>query len=89
MMSYMMRIFSMMMILINGESSEKSWLFLIITGILLIIIGVFLTTKIKLGKLPGDIIIKKDNFVIYIPITTMLIISCIISFILYLINKFC
>lgn len=26
-MSYMMRIFSMMMILINGESSEKSWLF--------------------------------------------------------------
>jgi len=70
------------------KAVRKVGCFFIITGILMIIIGVFLTTKIKLGKLPGDIIIKKDNVVIYIPITTMLIISCIISFILYLINKF-
>lgn len=67
---------------------KKVGCFFIITGILFIIIGVLLTLKIRLGRLPGDIIIKKENFVIYIPITTMLIISCVISLILYLIDKF-
>jgi len=40
-----------------------------------------------LGKLPGDIYIKKENFTFYFPITTSVIISIIISFILYLVKK--
>lgn len=63
-------------------------LFFIVIGILFIIIGVLLSSKIRLGRLPGDIIIKKDNFIIYIPITTMLIISGIITFISFIIKKF-
>ena len=41
-----------------------------------------------LGKLPGDIRIKKENFSFYIPITTMIIISILVSLILWIIRKF-
>ncbi|HOV22072.1 MAG TPA: DUF2905 domain-containing protein, partial [bacterium] len=37
--------------------------------------------KFPLGKLPGDIIIKKENFVFYFPITTGILISIILTLI--------
>lgn len=40
-----------------------------------------------LGKLPGDISIKRENFTFYFPITTSLLISIIISLILFLFRK--
>jgi hypothetical protein len=40
------------------------------------------------GKLPGDIVIDRGNFKMYIPITTSILISVIISIILFLIQKF-
>jgi len=57
-------------------------------GIILILIGLFLSIggKIpfinKLGHLPGDIFIKRDNFVFYFPITTCVLISLVL-FILF------
>jgi hypothetical protein len=36
--------------------------------------------KLPIGRLPGDIVIDRPNLKIYIPITTMIIISIIISF---------
>lgn len=41
-----------------------------------------------IGNLPGDIKIEKENFKLYFPITTMLLISIIISIILHLIKRF-
>ncbi len=64
---------------------------LIIAGIVIFILGLLLTFSDKipfLGKLPGDIIIKKENFTFYFPIVTSIIISLILSLIFYLINKF-
>jgi hypothetical protein len=43
---------------------------------------------LPIGKLPGDIVIDKPNFKMYIPITSMLIISLILSLIFWLIKKF-
>ena len=40
-----------------------------------------------LGKLPGDIVIKKENFSLYFPLATCLLVSAIISLILFLINR--
>lgn len=63
---------------------------LIVIGILLIFIGILLSFSGKipfLGKLPGDIYIKKDNFSFFFPITTCIIISIIISLILQLFKK--
>jgi hypothetical protein len=40
-----------------------------------------------LGKLPGDIYIKRDNFSFYAPITTGLVISIAVSLLLYLVSS--
>ena len=57
---------------------------LITLGIVLIVLGVFypFLGNIGLGRLPGDIVIKKDNFNLYFPITSAIIVSIIISIIL-------
>jgi len=62
----------------------------IILGIVLLLMGIFFTFFDKipiLGKLPGDIYIKKDNFTFYFPLTTSIIISIILSFLFRLLNK--
>jgi hypothetical protein len=65
---------------------------LIITGIIMLIAGLilyFAGNRLNwLGHLPGDINIVKDNVRIFIPITTMILLSAILSLILYIIRKF-
>jgi len=63
---------------------------LIIFGGTLILLGVILIFIPKvpyLGKLPGDIYIKKENFNFYFPLTSCLIISFIVSFIIWFFKK--
>ncbi|MCW8418973.1 DUF2905 domain-containing protein [Fluoribacter dumoffii] len=62
---------------------------LIITGIILLIAGIFWPFLIKmgLGKLPGDIIIQKNNFTFYFPITTCILISLIITLVFWFFSK--
>ena len=58
---------------------------LIVIGLLLIVIGVAIAFGPRIpfiGKLPGDIYIKKDNFTFYFPLGTSLLISVIITFIM-------
>jgi hypothetical protein len=43
--------------------------------------------KLPLGRLPGDIIIDRPNLKIYFPITTMVLISLVISLIMWLFRK--
>lgn len=63
---------------------------IIFIGILLIIVGVMMTMAGKIpgvGKLPGDIMIKKENFSFYFPITTCILLSIILSAVMYLLGK--
>ena len=63
---------------------------IIAIGILLILIGAVVTIAGKIpgvGKLPGDIFIKKENFSFYFPLTTCILISIILSAIMYFIGK--
>lgn len=63
---------------------------LIFGGILIIILGIFFLfgDKIPLiGRLPGDFYIKKKNFTFYFPLATSIILSLLISLILYLLKK--
>jgi hypothetical protein len=70
------------------ENIGKMFVFL---GVILIFIGLLFIFFEKLpfgiGKLPGDIYIKRDNFTFYFPITTSILISIFISLILILISK--
>jgi hypothetical protein len=59
-------------------------------GIAIVLIGILLSFSDRipwLGKLPGDVVIKKENFSFYFPITTCLVISLVISLIVFLIDK--
>ncbi|RKY35927.1 MAG: DUF2905 domain-containing protein, partial [Candidatus Omnitrophota bacterium] len=59
-------------------------------GLIIIGLGVLLLLFEKipfLGKLPGDIIVRKKNFSFYFPITTSIIISIILSIILNLLSR--
>jgi hypothetical protein len=64
--------------------------FLILCGIIMVVVGLIIQFSGKipsLGKLPGDIIIKRQNFTFYFPFATSVLISLLISIILILIQK--
>jgi heme/copper-type cytochrome/quinol oxidase subunit 2 len=54
---------------------------LLTVGIVLVVTGFLLLqgVKIPMGKLPGDIMIKKENFSFYFPFTTCILISIILT----------
>ena len=65
-------------------------IFLIITGIIILILGLIIQFSDRipfLGKLPGDIRLEGKNFRFYFPLATSIVLSLLISLILYLINK--
>lgn len=65
---------------------------LIIVGVITIIIGFLLSFNGKLpynlGRLPGDIMIKKEGFTFYFPITSSIVISVVLSLLFYLFGKY-
>jgi len=64
---------------------------IIILGIVLIIAGLVILLIQKapfFGKLPGDLVIRKEHFTFYFPLATSIVISIIVSLILYFIGKF-
>ena len=64
---------------------------LILAGAVLVVAGLVMLGIGKLpflGKLPGDIMIKRENFTFYFPLATSIVISILISLVLYLISKF-
>ena len=63
---------------------------LIVLGLVITAAGIVLILLPRapwIGKLPGDIAINKDNYQFYFPITTCIIISVVLSFLLYLFRK--
>jgi DUF2905 family protein len=63
---------------------------LIYLGIFLVIVGIAFTLVGKfpwLGHLPGDITIEGERFTFYFPFATCLIISVILSLVLYLLRR--
>lgn len=64
---------------------------LVIIGLVIIIIGIMMWLGGDrfnwLGHLPGDIRIEKENIKFYFPITTMIIISVVLTFLIWLFRK--
>lgn len=54
---------------------------LVIAGILLALVGlaVLIAGKLGLGRLPGDIVVERKNFSLYIPIVTSIIVSVVLT----------
>jgi formate hydrogenlyase subunit 3/multisubunit Na+/H+ antiporter MnhD subunit len=63
---------------------------LIVLGITIVVLGVLFTFGGRipwLGNLPGDIHIQRDRFSFYFPITTCIVISAVISLVLYFFRR--
>ena len=63
--------------------------FLVVTGVVLIAAGIAWPWlgRLTLGRLPGDIIISRPNLKVYFPITTMVVVSIVLSIIMWVIRK--
>jgi len=62
--------------------------FLIILGLVLVMLGAFwpLFSRIGLGRLPGDIVIERGRFRLYVPLASALLLSLMFSIVLWLLN---
>lgn len=62
---------------------------LIILGLVLIAVGAAwpLISKLGLGRLPGDIVIRREGFTFYFPLTTSIIVSLAVSLLIWLFRK--
>ena len=70
---------------------------ILLLGLVLVVLGGLLTLAGKwptlgsgwnwLGRLPGDLFIKRDNFTFYFPITTSIVISIVLSVLFYFIMR--
>ena len=62
---------------------------LIIAGVALVVVGLAwpLLAKLGLGRLPGDIVVRREGFSFYFPIVTCLIVSGVISLLLWIFRR--
>lgn len=64
--------------------------FVIIAGVVLIVLGVLISLAGKIpfiGRLPGDIYIRREGFTFYFPLATSILLSVILSLLLYLFRR--
>jgi DUF2905 family protein len=65
---------------------------LVIMGAVVVVVGLALMLaarfNLPLGRLPGDITYRGKNTVVYFPITTSIIVSVVLSLLMYLISRF-
>jgi hypothetical protein len=64
-----------MLILIGGVA--------ILAGVVLVLIG-----KTSLGRLPGDIVIRRENFTLAFPLATCIAISVVLSLVFWIVSRF-
>ncbi len=63
---------------------------LILLGVFIIIAGVLLLLGGKIpwiGRLPGDLVVRSEKFTLYFPITTSIVISIILTLLLWILRK--
>jgi hypothetical protein len=63
---------------------------LIVAGLVLLIAGVVITVGGRffgLGRLPGDIVVRRNNFTFYFPIVTSILLSIILTLVMWLFNR--
>ncbi len=73
-----------------GLKSEDMGRLLLIVGVILIVAGLLVTYAPRiphLGKLPGDIRVERENFSFYFPLATCILVSILVSLVMYLINR--
>ena len=53
--------------------------FLVGIGLLIALVGGLIWLGVPIGRLPGDIIIRREHFTLYVPITTSILVSVVLT----------
>ncbi len=63
--------------------------FLIVLGAVLLLLGLLWPwlQRSGLGRLPGDLLIRRENFTFYFPITTSILLSLLLSLLIWLLRR--
>jgi ribose/xylose/arabinose/galactoside ABC-type transport system permease subunit len=63
--------------------------FLVTLGVILILAGIVwpFLQRIGIGRLPGDIVVEREHFRFYFPIVTSILVSIVLTIILWLLNR--
>ena len=63
--------------------------FLIVLGLAILVVGLLwpYLGKLGLGRLPGDIVIEWENRTVYVPLATCLLLSLLLSLVLWVVNR--
>ena len=63
--------------------------FLIVLGLVIVVIGLLwpYLSQIGLGRLPGDIVIERENMTFYFPLMTCLLLSVLFSLVFWVVNR--
>ena len=61
----------------------------ILSGIVLLLVGliIFAAERFGLGRLPGDFVIEREGFTLYLPLATSLLVSLGLTFVLWLLSR--
>jgi len=62
---------------------------LILIGLGIVVVGLLWPwlSKLPLGRLPGDLLIRREHVTLYIPVTTMVVISAVLSLLVWLFHR--
>ena len=63
--------------------------FLIVLGVTILAVGLAwpYLARLGLGRLPGDFVVQRENFTLYFPLATSLLVSALLGLILWLLNR--
>jgi DUF2905 family protein len=63
--------------------------FLVLLGLALLLVGLLwpYLSRLGLGRLPGDIVIQRDNVTFYFPVVTCLLLSLVFSLVFWVVNR--
>jgi hypothetical protein len=63
--------------------------FLVVLGLVLLLAGLIWSylSQIGFGRLPGDIVIQRENVTLYFPLMTCLLLSVLFSLVLWVVNR--
>jgi DUF2905 family protein len=60
---------------------------LIVVGIVLVVVGLLVNIGVPIGRLPGDIAYRRGNFSFYLPLTTSIIASILLTLLLMFLRR--
>jgi hypothetical protein len=63
--------------------------FLVVLGLVIVVAGLLwpYLSQLGLGRLPGDIVIKRENMTFYFPLMTCLLVSALFSLVFWVVNR--